>query len=728
MNFWEIFFYLIIITFIFWVALFVYIKKENRAAKRFFELLFYIEGWIASLFLFFFLSDPNLVLWIGRFNFAITLPLVFSGYRFVLVFPKEIKSPKRDFFLKMGYLLVFIVALITLLTPFIIEDEIITGPGERITIYGPFFSFWIFTFFLIAISIFSGLFRQYKNSQKGIEKKQAQYVFIGIGLSLFSGIITNIFFYAAGVEKAAKYGGPFALLILSFFIAYAILRHRLMDIRVATGKTLVYVMTIASLMIFSYLLFFLGDLFSLEPIIKAVVVSLIAALIFNPLRSFFLHLASKYFYYSYYSSQKTLSNLSKKLTETIQLEELSDLITSTLVDTLKLSRAVILLRNDNTGKFEIIKNIGFREENGISLVEDNFLTDWLEKNKKPLVYEELTLLLKESKREEEKERIIDLKENMKRIEAKLCLPLIAKEKIIGIIVLGEKVKGDPYSQQDIELLDSLSNQFSVSMENAKLYSKIQSFSKTLRKKVDEQTKELKEAYEELKATDKAKSEFIAMASHQLRTPLASIKGYLSMIEEERYGEVTEKTKEKIRDIFSSTQRLINIVNKLLNISKIDLGKIEIELKEENLKEVAEKSFNEMKVEGEEKGLKMIFSPKEEEITALLDKDKIKEVITSLIDNAIKYTEKGEVEVIVTKEEGEGIVKVRDTGEGISEEERENIFKGFSRGSAGRNFFIEGTGLGLYLSQKYIDLHKGNINVDSQGEGKGTVFSFSIPLI
>jgi len=257
---------------------------------------------------------------------------------------------------------------------------------------------------------------------------------------------------------------------------------------------------------------------------------------------------------------------------------------------------------------------------------------------------------------------------------------------------------------------------------------LEDLSQNLQKKVQEQTQELRKAYEDLKVLDKAKSEFISMASHQLRTPLSAIKGYISMMMEGSYGSPPEKMKGKLNGVFQSSERLIKIVNDLLNISKIELGKIEVEKSPAQLEELVRSSFEEMKIEAEKKGIKIIFEkPKVPLPQIKIDQLKIRQVILNLIDNAIRYTQKGEIELKAEKVGPAVRFSVRDTGEGLTEKEQKEIFTGFVRGSAGINYFIEGAGIGLYVAKKFLELHQGKIWAESEGKGKGSTFFVELPI-
>lgn len=257
---------------------------------------------------------------------------------------------------------------------------------------------------------------------------------------------------------------------------------------------------------------------------------------------------------------------------------------------------------------------------------------------------------------------------------------------------------------------------------------LEELAERLEEQVEQRTKELRKAYEELKKLDKAKSEFISMASHQLRTPLTAVKGYISMMIEGSYGKLPAKVQEKMKHIFYSNERLIKIVQDLLNISKIELGKIEIEKQPIQIEDLIQSCYEEMKISAEKKNLQFLWQKPKKPLPKInLDVLKIRQVILNLIDNAIRYTQKGKIEIKAQKLNSNLQISVKDTGEGLSEKEKRNIFEGFTRGSAGINFFIEGAGLGLYIAKKFLELHQAKIWAESEGKSKGSTFYIELPI-
>jgi len=240
--------------------------------------------------------------------------------------------------------------------------------------------------------------------------------------------------------------------------------------------------------------------------------------------------------------------------------------------------------------------------------------------------------------------------------------------------------------------------------------------------------EIEKLYEELKVLDKAKSEFVAITSHQLRTPLTAIKGYISMILEGIYGKLDEKVKLPMEKVYKSNERLIKLINDLLNVSRIESGRIEMKLEKLSVEEIIAGVMEELKNAAKEKNLYLKFEkPKTPLPKILADEDKIRQVILNVVDNAIRYTERGGVEI---KLEIEGLklkIIVSDTGVGMTRYELSKIFESFSRAAAGTQLYTEGVGLGLYIARKFVEMHNGKIWAESKGKDKGSTFYIELPI-
>lgn len=362
--------------------------------------------------------------------------------------------------------------------------------------------------------MFYRLWRAYKTAL-GYRREQIKYLLIGVLLG-FGGGATNYFLWYE--IPLAPWGNPLVLSWALIF-TYAVLRYRFMDIRWILGRSGIYILSFLTVLLYTFALFFINQKLGtiLSPIILAIFVVITAILLFLYFFRFFEKIAAKYFYYTLYALQTTLADLTKKLNQTIELDKLTTLINRSLLDALKLDKAGIILKEPEKKRFLPYQLIKFNREELITLLakEDNFLAQYLKKSKKPIVKEEIPFLLREAEKElpeealkEEKRKLNLLKEEMKEREIGLFLPLFIKEELIGMIILGNKLSGEAYTVQDLDLLIALASQASIAFNNALSYSEVEKRRAELEKfykvtagrelKMVELKKKIKELEEKLK--------------------------------------------------------------------------------------------------------------------------------------------------------------------------------------------------------------------------------------
>ena len=250
-----------------------------------------------------------------------------------------------------------------------------------------------------------------------------------------------------------------------------------------------------------------------------------------------------------------------------------------------------------------------------------------------------------------------------------------------------------------------------------------------REKFELLSKELGAANEKLKELDQMKTDFISIASHQLRTPLTAIKGYSSMILEGTYGDTSLKIKGAVDKIFQSAQRLIYIVNDLLDVSRIEQGRFQLALEEVKIANVLKDVVEELRTNAQKKNLDLSFnvSIDDAEVKIKADPSKIRQVLTNLVDNAIKYTPSGYVKAELQRVGATVLISVKDSGAGISPETLSNLFQKFTRAKNVAKLHTDGSGLGLYIAKQIIDAHQGKIWAESTGEGHGSRFCVELPI-
>jgi signal transduction histidine kinase len=246
-----------------------------------------------------------------------------------------------------------------------------------------------------------------------------------------------------------------------------------------------------------------------------------------------------------------------------------------------------------------------------------------------------------------------------------------------------------------------------------------------REQLEVLTLELYDANEKLKGLDKLKTEFVSLASHQLRSPLTAIKGYTSMILDGDYGEINPKAKEIVERVMESSNNLTLVVEDLLSVAKIEQGGMKYASEKVDFGELVENTARDLSITAEKKGLKLIDSiPKDQKYFVSGDKEKLRQVLINLIDNSMKYTPAGQIEVNMNFKEGKITLTIKDTGVGISKESIDKLFEKFSRGD-GAKLNSTGSGLGLYLVKEIVEAHHGRVWVESEGEGHGSTFFVEI---
>lgn len=242
--------------------------------------------------------------------------------------------------------------------------------------------------------------------------------------------------------------------------------------------------------------------------------------------------------------------------------------------------------------------------------------------------------------------------------------------------------------------------------------------------------DLNKANERLKILDKMKSEFVSIASHQLRSPLTSIRGYASMLAEGSYGKLAPKAQEIIQNIADSSMFMAQSVEDYLNVSRIEAGNMKYEMSDFNLKDVTEKIVDEMRSVAMKKGLVLIFrSDCTSGCITHADIGKTRQVIMNLLDNSMKYTPKGTITVVAHDDikSKKMYITLQDTGVGMSKETQEEVFDKFVRAKNANNINVTGTGLGLFVAKKMIEEMGGRVWAESEGEGKGSTFHIELPL-
>jgi len=300
-----------------------------------------------------------------------------------------------------------------------------------------------------------------------------------------------------------------------------------------------------------------------------------------------------------------------------------------------------------------------------------------------------------------------------------------KEGILGFVLLGRYIKTE-FSEGTREIVEILSAHIAQAVDNIRLFEELYSSKKSLEDKIKERTMDLEKALKEVEKSSRLKSEFVSAVSHEFRTPLTSIKGYASLLMQEKFGKMPEDVKLRLERIDQQSDSLVSMINGLLDISRIESGRIEISFQKSNLSEIIKRVGKNLYPQISGKKIELRYGLPEKLILDI-DRKLMERVITNLLSNAVKFTPEGKKIVITASLSGEeAVVQIKDEGIGIQAEDLDNVFKEFYRTDAAVKKGIQGTGLGLSLVKNIINAHKGNIRVGSK-LGEGADFIFTLPV-
>jgi len=509
---------------------------------------------------------------------------------------------------------------------------------------------------------------------------------------------TCIGFFGAAMNFLIWFNIPFPpvfnvlIPVYILMVAFAILKHQLMDIEVVLRKGLIYSLLVGlltALYLSGVFLFgnYLGSRKSAASILFTIFSIIFFSLTFQPLRDKIQEFIDKVFFRGKYDYQKTLKELSLVARSIAGLDELLDKVLTAIVSVIKLNNASVYVLDKRGGKYFARKTIGIGIKK--ALIENDDIIKQLAAKKEAVMYDEIS------------KSPGNISGFMKEIGAAIIFPIITKDELVGFLCLGEKLSGEVYSDEDIDLITTLCNQMGVSIENAMLY------------------EDALEAQKKLYQADKLATvgALAAGLAHEIKNPIAAIKGFSQVIGKA----VEENDAEAIKDfkdvVPRQLDRINEIVEKLLTLSKppkLERKKIDINVLLDEIVRLVEKQALKQRVE--------IVKSFEDLPQTLADPEQLTQAFLNLILNAIQSMPDGGQIEIRTKFMGTDriLVEIIDNGAGIPKEKLSKIFDPFYTTKTG------GSGLGLSVTQKIIIDHHGRIDVESE-VGKGATFKIILPV-
>lgn len=551
------------------------------------------------------------------------------------------------------------------------------------------------------------------------QKRQiANIILVGIFISALFGVFCNLVLPILGVYDFTQLG-PAGSIVFVGAVAYTIVRHGLFGIKLTLVRTVAYVLSIATLAIVYFVLAYIGSTFILQNMAMSdasvrpidILPALALAIIFQPIKHGFDRITDKVFFHNRYNTDIFIEHLGKILTTTTQLRVLLESTSREIQDALKASHVsfVVFHAEKQTISYGSGKCPKFTDEEYI--VIKKHLSDW---DRATRVVDRLTGI--EGHRQTS--TVMDI---LRRKHVAIITPLG-----VGLLLIGES-KGIGYDKRDIRMLNTISNELTIAIQNARSVQEIRELNLHLQQKIDQATRELRDTNSELRKLDATKDEFINMASHQLRTPLTSIKGYLSMALEGDVGEINAQQRKILGEAFSSSERMVRLISDFLNVSRLQTGKFVIDAQPADLAHIVAEEVEAMRPLAESHEIMLTYKRPKKPPLLNLDIDKLRQVVMNFIDNSIYYSRpKSTIAIKLYVEHDEAILEIHDHGIGVPKDQQKQLFTKFFRAENARRQRPDGTGVGLFLARKVVTAHGGQI-IFSSHEGKGSMFGFRLPI-
>ena len=576
-------------------------------------------------------------------------------------------------------------------------------------------------------------------------RRQAKWLLIGIGAGLIPLTVFISAPLALGYDQLRFSVIPaYTLILIPICYVVAIIRHRLMDLELMLNRSAVYAIA-SSLAIGLYLLGItaFGWVFTTDylPRTFSAISVLVVAVLFAPVKSLVQNWIDKAFHREQYRYRETLDALSRSLSSILGLRELAETVLNDVTDAMHIRGGALLVQSEE----------GFRIEAtqaellpGLAIPADDPWLRYLEGSQAPLRTRALP-------REQVSSGMATLN---RRFAPVVWVPFLLRGDLIAVLLLGPKLSEEAYTYEDISLLGTLVHHGGVAIQNALLYKELRLRTEALEQARDELmlayvdtyggklpnshqgnvvadfqaiATALKQSYERLMELDALKTQFVSNVTHELATPLTHIKGFVDNLLQGVGGELSEKQQRYLNRIADNSDRLIRLINDLLDLSRIDSGRLGLNLEPIELSSLVDETAFSLQAAAMLQQVELTCCHVDGLLALEADPDKLKQILLNLLGNALKFTAPGGKVTVTTKaiHPHEITIHVEDTGIGIPPEEHENIFERFHQVPGTKARGTHGTGLGLSIVKTLVDLHDGDISVEST-IGQGSRFSVVLP--
>lgn len=585
--------------------------------------------------------------------------------------------------------------------------------------YPTYIGYFVVYYILSLWYMYRWIRRNRRDRQRRAQLRMMMSAYVWAGVV---GMIFNLFLPAIG-NYSIIWAGPLCLFIFVPMVYLAIAKHQLFDLRLALVRSAAYVFSLGVLaLVYFGLVFVLSvvlfknvapDTFGISTV--NVVSALLLAFLFQPIKHFFDRLTGRIFYRDTYDADEFIAKLGAVLTSTTHLYEVLEQALEHITRTLKVSSGQFIVYRDHHDNAVV----GRGDYSAFTEDECRVLHQLAETCGSGLLVVDAALRYDDLE-------VAKIHKLLAKRHVALVLPLVSARETIGYLLLGEQL-GSGYAVKDRRVLTTIANELVIAIMNARSVQVVRDLNTHLEERVGFATRELTRSNQRLLELDATKDEFLSMASHQLRTPLTSIKGYISMVLEGDVGAITPAQRQLLEEAYTSSERMVHLIGDFLNVNRLQTGKFMIDAAQVDLSKVVRQEVDSIQQMAAGHDTVVQYKAPARFPLLYVDEGKIRQVVMNFIDNAIYYSPEGKViKVTLSIEDGDAVLRVTDKGMGVPADVQKKLFTKFFRAENARKQRPDGTGIGLYLARKVIDGHGGKVVFESI-EGKGSTFGFRLSI-
>jgi signal transduction histidine kinase len=553
--------------------------------------------------------------------------------------------------------------------------------------------------------------RAYRHEESSFRRNRVLLILLGTAISVAGGAIDFLRFIVArawpDVEHVYPIGIP-ANAVFALMLALSIVRYRLFDVSVVVKKAAAYaVIAVAAAAAIGGATWGVEHYYGLRTasaVWVVVPVTFVMMLMLSPFGHALEDAIQRLMFSRRRGCYHTLLDLSKRMAGILDFGRLVETLLQGLVRGVPLTHAVLLLYDPAKSAYVPYSEERSPDEEPLAvspLRTEGPIAQWLLAAGRILVKDEVKLDPRMAELLEAAELELD------ETPAALIVPLKIESKLIAVLLVGEKISGEIFDAQELEVLGVLANQAAISLENARLY------------------EGLATSNVRLMEASRLKSQFLANMSHELRTPLNSVIGFSKVLLNRLDGDLNDRQEAYIRSVHTSSTHLLSLINGILDFSRSEAGKLEMRPEDVDVVELIDEVVETSGPLVRDKRIKLETDVPVDLPLVHADRTKLKQILLNLLSNAIKFTVTGRISVSCAMEDGSLHVAVADTGIGIRQADLDKLFEPFHRLDHPLAREAGGTGLGLALSKRFVEMHGGRIWAESR-ENHGSIFHFTLP--